>query len=108
MAEYSRFYDRAEEPLIPIHTYSNVEQNWKGNDDWAIQIHYINLYNTEKQNIDAVVRCSGILLEYETFKDKNLPDLYYHYKNFKYYAQPESYPRGSSYTYRGDVINFVV
>ena len=46
---------------------------------WNIQIHYKNLYITEKQNIRAVIQCGGIILEYETFKDRGLPDLYYHY-----------------------------
>tara|TARA_B110000902_G_C14157421_1_gene531964 strand:- start:392 stop:850 length:459 start_codon:yes stop_codon:yes gene_type:complete len=89
MSEYTSYYDRYDEPLISIHTYSNIEQNWKGDEDWSIQIHYTNLYSTEKQNIGAVIQCSGVILKYETFKDKGLPDLYKHYKNFKYYAQPK-------------------
>ena len=89
MCEYTCYYDRDDEPLIPIHTYSNNEQNWKGDEDWGIQIHYTNLYITEKQNLGAVIRCGGIILEYETFKDRGLPDLYNHYKNFKYYAEPK-------------------
>ena len=89
MSEYTCYYDRDNEPLIPIHTYSNREQNWKGEENWSIQIHYQNLYITEKQNIKAVIQCGGIILEYETFKDRGLPDVYTHYKNFKYYAEPK-------------------
>jgi hypothetical protein len=89
MSEYTCYYDRYDEPLIPIHTYSNIEQNWVGDEDWSIQIHYTNLYTTEKQNLYAVIQCSGVILEYETFKDKGLPDLHNHYKNFKYYSEPK-------------------
>ena len=85
MSEFTNYYDRHDEPLIPVHTYSNREQNWKGDEDWSIQIHYKNLYNTETQNLNMVLQCGGVILEYETFKNKGLPDLYEHYKNFKYY-----------------------
>tara|TARA_B110000027_G_C15926830_1_gene215128 strand:+ start:155 stop:631 length:477 start_codon:yes stop_codon:yes gene_type:complete len=88
MAEYTCYYDRNDEPLIPIHTYSNIEQGWIGEGLWSIQIHYKNLYNTDKQNIEAVIQCGGIILEYDTFKEKNLPDLKNHYNMFKYYAKP--------------------
>ena len=89
MAEYTCYYDRDDEPLIPIHTYSNSEQGWNGEDLWNIQIHYKNLYITEKQNIKAVIQCGGIILEYEKFKDRGLPDLYNHYNMFKFYAEPK-------------------
>ena len=89
MSEYTCYYDRDDEPLIPIHTYSNSEQGWKGEELWNMQIHYKNLYITEKQNIKAVIRCGGIILEYETFKDRGLPDLYNHYNMFKFYAEPK-------------------
>ena len=89
MSEFTCFYDREDEPLIPIHTYSNREQNWKGDEKWDIQIHYTNLYITEKQNISAVIQCGGIIVEYETFRNKGLPDLYTHYKNYIFYAEPK-------------------
>ena len=89
MAEYTCCYDRDIEPLIQIHTYSNEEQNWKGEQNWSIQIHYTNLYITDKQNITAVVQCAGIILDYETFKHKGLPNLYKHYKRFKFYSEPK-------------------
>jgi len=88
MAEFQCYYDRSDEPLFRVHTYSNKEQNWKGDDDWSIQIHYKNLYNTEKQNLNALIQCGGVILEYDTFKEKISPNLYSHYQGFKYYGQP--------------------
>ena len=90
MAEYDYFYDRHDETLIQINTLLNEEQNWKGGEDWNIHIHYSNLYNTEKQNIIGCIQCGGVILEYETFKDKINGDLYKHYKNFKFYAEPKN------------------
>ena len=87
MAEYIDYYDRDDEPLLQIHTISNEEQRWEGSDDWKIQINYKNLYNTEKQDIKAVVQCPAIILDYDTFKNRGLPnDLHKHYKGFKRYA----------------------
>jgi len=89
MGEYCGFYDRIDEPLLHINTKTNEEQGWKGDDCWDIQIHYCNLYITEKQNITACIQCGGIILDYETFKDKINGDLYEHYKNFKFYSEPK-------------------
>jgi len=89
MSEYCGFYDRNEEPLLHINTKSNEEQNWKGDDLWDIQIHYCNLYITEKQNITACIQCASNILQYETFKDKINSDLYEHYKNYKFYTEPK-------------------
>lgn len=89
VAEYTCYYDKEDEPLIKVKTYSNNEQNWKGEDDWSIQIHYKNLYMTEKQNIYACIKCAGSILKYTTFIDKIDDNLYEHYKNFKYYAEPK-------------------
>ena len=89
MSEYYDFYDRADEPLIQINTLTNEEQNWKGDDDWGIQIRYCNLYTTERQNIIGCIQCSGIILEYESFRDKINGNLYDHYTNFKLYAEPK-------------------
>lgn len=91
MAEYTKFYDREDEPLIKINTFSNSEQNWEGDDAWDIQIHYKNFYDTEKQNFKAIIQCSGVILDYDTYKDRGdgLPDLLKHYKNFVFYAEPK-------------------
>ena len=92
MSEYTGFYDRNDEPLLQINTKTNEEQNWIGDALWDIQLHYCNLYYTEKQNIIRYIQCGGTILEYKTFKDKidgNDKDLYEHYKNFKFYALPQ-------------------
>ena len=92
MAEYTNFYDRKDEPLIQINTLTNKEQNWKGDDNWDIQINYTNLYNTDKQNIQICIQCGGMILEYDTFKDNSKAgsiksDLYMEYGCFKRYAE---------------------
>lgn len=89
MCEYTGFYDRNDEPLVQINTMTNKEQKWKGDDDWDIQIHYKNLYITDKQNIKGCIQCGGIILEYETFKNKIDGNLFEHYKNFVYYTEPK-------------------
>lgn len=89
IAEYTGFYDREDEPLIPIHTSTNEEQNWIGDDPWDIQIHYTNLYLTEKQNITACIQCGGIIMEYSKFQDNFNGDMRIHYANFKLYAEPK-------------------
>lgn len=89
MAEYTGFYDRNDEPLIQINTMTNEQQNWKGDDKWDIQIHYKNLYITEKQNITGCIQCAGNILAYDKFKNKINGDLHEHYKNFIYYAEPK-------------------
>lgn len=89
MGEYSYFYDRQDEPLLQINTKTNEEQNWIGGEPWDIQIHYNNLYITEKQNITGCIQCGGTILEYETFKNKINGNLYEHYNNFKFYAEPK-------------------
>ena len=91
MGEYTEFYDRDDEPLLKIKTKTNVEQNWKGSEDWSIQIHYKNLYITEKQNIKVCIQCSLVILDYDTFKSKIEDDLPCHYKNFKYYTEPKEF-----------------
>ena len=89
MSEYSGFYDRNDEPLIHINTKTNDEQGWKGNDSWDIQIHYSNLYITEKQNITACIQCGSNILEYATFRHRIPSNLDEHYKNYKLYAEPK-------------------
>ena len=99
MAEYTEFFDKEDEPLISIRTYTNYDQNWKGDGDWSIQIHYNNLYNTEKQNLKMILQCAGVIMEFSSVnKDgspsmfaklgQKCPDLYTHYQNYKFYAEP--------------------
>jgi hypothetical protein len=83
MSEYCGFYDRADEPLIEIHTKTNEEQNWKGDEKWDIQMHYCNLYVPKvEDNIEVCIKC-GVILEYNTFKNKIDRDLYKDYENLK-------------------------
>jgi len=91
MAEYSHFYDRQDEPLIKMNTYTNIDQGWIGDDNWDIQIHYKNLYLTEKQSILICIQCAGNILNYETFRKKIEEYLSIHYKNFKFYAEPKKF-----------------
>lgn len=91
LAEFTEFFDRNDEPLIPINTYSNKEQNWEGDDDWSIQVHYENLYDIEKKNIKISIQCAGSVLDYESFKHKGIPDLRKHYSNFKFYSEPTKF-----------------
>ena len=88
MSEYKTFYDKQDEPLIQINTMSNTEQNWIGYDNWDIQIHYINLYNTQMQNIYMIIQCSATILEYSTFRNRiKNHDLHKHYECFKFYSE---------------------
>ncbi len=89
VSEYNGFYDINDEPLLQINTKTNKEQNWSGDDIWDIQMNYINLYITERQNITGCIQCSSIILNYEKFKGKINGNLYEHYNNFKFYAEPK-------------------
>jgi hypothetical protein len=89
MAEYCGFYDRNDEPLFYINTKTNEELGWTGDELWDIQIHYNNLYNTERKNIVAIIQCGGAILEYETFKHKISDNLYQHYNIYNSYFEPK-------------------
>jgi hypothetical protein len=91
MAEFCGAYDRQDEPLLQINTMSNEELGWEGNEDWDIEIHYKNLYDTEKQNIKCCISNGGLFFDYEKFKDELKCDLPTHYKNFKFYAEVKSF-----------------
>jgi hypothetical protein len=49
------------------------------------------LYITERQNIIGCIQCGGVILEYETFKDKIPRDLYNDYNNFTFYAEQKKF-----------------
>jgi len=76
MATYTGFYDRNDEPLLSINTKSNEDQNWVGGGLWDIQMHYSNLYITEKENIFVSIAHSAAILEYEKYKHKVKGSLY--------------------------------
>lgn len=92
MAEYTTMYDKKDEPLVEINTYSDEEQNWTGDGNWDLQIHYKDLYLTQKSNIPIVIVCASSINNYETFKDRlkerdeNFVCLREHYRCFKRYG----------------------
>jgi len=99
MAEYTHFCDTQDEPLVPIKTYTNSEQNWKGDEEYPIQIHYTQVYLTAKQNLHMVLQCGATIMKYrQVNKDgspspfarlgSECPDLKTHYKNYKFYTLP--------------------
>ncbi len=89
MSEYCEFHDRNDDQLLRKETVTNDEQNWKGDEEWDIQINYCNLYITERQNITGCIPCAGVILEYERWKNEINGNLYNHYENFKFYAEPQ-------------------
>jgi len=87
MAEYVNFFDKKDEPLISINSISNEEQNWTEG-EYDIQIHYKNLYNTEKQNIRGCFVGMSCIFYYDRIKDKIDKNLYNEYDNYIYYCDP--------------------
>jgi hypothetical protein len=92
LAEYTTYYDKKDETLVQINTYSNKEQNWDGEEDWELQIHYKNLYLSEKADISIILSCGSVINNYDTFKerleerDENFICLREHYRCFKKYG----------------------
>ena len=91
MAEFSSFHDRLDEPLLQIDTKTNEEQGWIGGSAWDIQIHYTNMYDTERQNLRGCVQVPATIFKYDKFKEQIQANLYEEYKNFKRYAEPRRY-----------------
>ena len=50
MGTFTKFLDKRYELLIVIETINNSDQGWYDN-NYELELHYTNLYNTEKQNI---------------------------------------------------------
>ena len=84
MAEYIHCYDIHDEPLIPMNIIEREKQNWDMNMDNDIQIHYKNIYNTERQNI-VIEKTTE---EISTYSNDYGGDLYRHYGGFKFYGKP--------------------
>lgn len=82
MAEYTHKYDIMDEPLIPMNIIEREKQNWDTDIDNDIQIHYKNIYNTERQNI--VIKKTTE--EISTYSNDYGGDLYRHYGGFKFYG----------------------
>jgi hypothetical protein len=91
MAEFTKLLDKRDELLIQIETTPCIEQGWDG-DDWEIELHYTNLYNTEKQNIKIDEKLGqSPIVNYYSVKYKLNEDLENHYNGFKYYGTPVSF-----------------
>ena len=84
MAEYTHCYDIHDEPLIPMNIIEREKQNWDINMYNDIQIHYKNIYNTERQNI-VIEKTTE---EISTYSNDYGGDLYKHYGGFKFYGKP--------------------
>lgn len=87
MAEFIEYYDRNDEPLININTFSNKEQGWDGDDNWDLQIHFTNFYETKKQNLQICIQCASVIINYNNLKDKIKINLEKHYINYRFYAE---------------------
>ena len=89
MGEYKCFFDKKDEPLIKLNTYESNEQNWIGEGNCDIQIHYINFYDTQRQDIKVHAPNNfPISIHTSTCEDKS-DDLYKHYEGFKMYGSPK-------------------
>ena len=97
MAKFIDYNNRKNEPLVNINTVSNKDQNWKGDEEWDIQIKYGNLYEIEKQEIKLCIQCSAIIMNYKNFKSKIDEDLNMHYRNFLFYSKESA--RFTAYSY---------
>ena len=108
IAEYDNYYERKEEVLAHVNTYSNLDAGWAGDDDWGFQITYKNLYMgiaVDKHHFGVSMQKAGSTCPFNQeivnkFKDPN--NLYFkcsdsvlavsdHYAMMKIYAEPYSY-----------------
>jgi len=86
MATFTKLLDKRNEPLIQIETHNCIEQGWDDN-VWELELHYTNLYYTEKQNIKIDAKLGqNPILNYNKNIDKIKVDLYNHYNGFKLYG----------------------
>ena len=82
MAEYTHHHDVINEPLFRLNIIEREKQNWDENVMNDIQIHYKNIYDTEKQNI--FIKSSET--EIFTYSNEYGGELYKHYGGFIYYG----------------------
>lgn len=82
MAEYTHNHDIINEPLFRLNIIEREKQNWDENVINDIQIHYKNIYDTEKQNI--FIKSSE--KEIFTYSNDYGGELYKHYGGFIYYG----------------------
>ena len=119
MAEYNEIFDRQDEKLIKLNTYSNEEMGWAEHKhephtsyynkedgwviyskngvfdyDWDIQISYKNLYcgkTIEKHNFNTNFKCAASILSLETFNNRTSVDFKTEYNLLIKYAEPSKY-----------------
>jgi hypothetical protein len=94
MAEYNEIFDRNDERLIKLNTYSNEEMGWTTDNSWDIQISYQNLYygkTIEKHNFNTNLKCAASILSLETFSDRISVDFKNEYNLLTKYAEPTKY-----------------
>ena len=90
MGEYTQAFDSIDEPLIQLNIVEKEKQNWDDRVVNDIQIHYKNLYDTEKQSIN-IEKYGNEISTYDGPEGKfsNDVDLFKHYDGFKFYAEPK-------------------
>ena len=71
-AEYVRYYDQVDEPLVNVECFTNEQLGWIGDGGWTIQLHYKNLYNTREQNITIRYQCAGIISNYNKILENQI------------------------------------
>ena len=90
MSEYTHSFDSKDEPLIQLNMVERENQNWDERVVNDIQIHYKNLYITEKQSI-RIRKCETEISIYDITRriNSNDIDLFKHYDGFKFYGEPK-------------------
>jgi len=90
MGEYTHSFDSKDEPLIQLNMVERENQNWDERVVNDIQIHYKNLYITEKQSI-RIRKCETEISIYDIARriNSNDIDLFKHYDGFKFYGEPK-------------------
>ena len=87
MGEYTHSFDSKDEPLIQLNMVERETQNWDDRVVNDIQLHYKELYNTEKQCI-RIKKYTNEISIYDISKKINSKDidLFKHYDGFKFYG----------------------
>ena len=74
MGEYTHSFDSKDEPLIQLNMVERENQNWDERVVNDIQIHYKNLYITEKQSI-RIRKCETEISIYDIARRINSNDI---------------------------------
>ena len=88
MAKYKCYYSKTDELLINIDTYSNNDCGFDNENEYDLQIHYTEFYNTERQQIQLIFKCMSPIINYNNNFEKINVNLFTHYNNYLFYAQP--------------------